>query len=93
MTACKTKFKVGDFVYAPFHGYGTVSKILDEHCVYPVIVTWDPEKIFMETSSSFTADGYLTCYDKSDNLKLTVIERRHKHRTLLNRFRAFLKGE
>ena len=95
MTA--SKFKVGDLVYAPFHGYGMITEIRKEHCVYPIIVEWFPDKPFMETTSSFTEDGYL-CVGTSrggqdSNLKITVVKRRHNHRTLLNRFRAFLTGE
>lgn len=92
MTACK--FKVGDLVYAPFHGYGMITKIFKERCVYPIIVEWYPDKPFMDTTSSFTEDGYLFVGSSKDsNLKITVIKRRHNHRNLLNRFRAFLKGE
>lgn len=97
MTATKTKFKLGDLVYAPYHGYGMITKICKEHCVYPIIVEWFPDKPFMETTSSFTADGYLcvgTSRDAKDsNLKITVVKRRYNHRKLLNRFREFLKGE
>ena len=89
-----SKFKVGDLVYAPYHGYGVITKIYKELCVYPIIVEWYPDKPFMETTSSFTEDGYLLVgTSKDSNLKITVVKRRHKHRTLLNRFRAFLKGE
>ena len=93
MTATKTHFKEGDLVYAPYHGYGMVTKICKEHCVYPIIVEWYPDNPFMETSSSFTEDGYLLVgtSKKDSNLKITVVKRRHNHRTLLNRFRAFLK--
>lgn len=98
MTACK--FKEGDLVYAPFHGYGVITKICKEHCVYPIIVEWYPDKPFMETTSSFTEDGYLVAgmgrareANKDPNLKITVVKRRHNHRKLLNRFREFLKGE
>lgn len=93
MTATKTKFKVGDLVYAPYHGYGMITKIQDRR-VYPIIVEWYPDKPFMETTSSFTAEGYLLVgTSKDSNLKITVVKRRHNHRKLLNRFRAFLKGE
>ena len=89
-----SKFKVGDLVYAPYHGYGVITKIYKELCVYPIIVEWYPDKPFMETTSSFTEDGYLLVgTSKDSNLKITVVKRRHNHRTLLNRFRAFLKGE
>lgn len=90
-----TAFKEGDLVYAPYHGYGVITKILKESCVYPIIVEWYPDKPFMETTSSFTEDGYLFIdnTNKDTNLKITVVKRRHNHRKLLNRFRAFLKGE
>lgn len=92
-----TAFKEGDLVYAPYHGYGVITKICKEHCVYPIIVEWYPDKPFMETTSSFTEDGYLFVgtgrWATDSNLKITVVKRRHKHRTLLNHFRAFLKGD
>ena len=93
MTA--SKFKEGDLVYAPYHGYGMVTKILKEHCVYPIIVEWFPDKPFLETTSSFTEDGYLFVRNRGNDptFKITVVKRRHHHRKLLNRFREFLKGE
>lgn len=93
MTACK--FKEGDLVYAPFHGYGVITKIHKGLCVAPISVEWYPDKPFMETTSSFTADGYLLVRNRGNApmFKITVVKRRHNHRTLLNRFRAFLKGE
>ena len=91
MTACK--FKEGDMVYAPFHGYGVITKIYKDGCVYPIIVEWYPDKPFMETTSSFTEDGYLFVGATDNNPQIIVVKRRHNHRKLLNRFRAFLKGE
>ena len=92
MTA--SKFKEGDLVYAPYRGYGMITKICKEHDGYPIIVEWFPDKPFLETTSSFTEDGYLLVgTSKDSNLKITVVKRRHNHRKLLNRFRAFLKGE
>ena len=99
MTAFKYrvgKFKLGDLVYAPFHGYGMVTKILKEPCVYPIVVTWFATNVHLvESESTFTADGYISVYAKNtDKLKITVVRRKHdKSRKLLNRFRAFLKGE
>lgn len=95
MIATKTKFKEGDLVYAPYHGYGMITKIEKEHCVYPIIVEWYPDKPFMETTSSFTEDGFLFIDSSKDskNFKITVVKRRHNHRKLLNRFRAILRGE
>lgn len=100
MTAFKYrvgKFKLGDLVYAPFHGYGMITEILKEPCAYPIVVTWFATNVHLvESESTFTADGYLSVYAKeSDALKITVVKRRHNNsdRTLLNRFRSFLKGE
>lgn len=39
MTA--SKFKLGDWVYCPWHGYGTITTIYDDGCLYPIEVTWD----------------------------------------------------
>ena len=94
MTACK--FKEGDLVYAPFHGYGMVTKMLKENCVYPIVVTWfATNSHLVESESTFTEDGYLCVYSKdSDYLKITVVKRKHdKGRNLLNRFREFLRGD
>lgn len=100
MTAFKYrvgKFKLGDLVYAPFHGYGMITEILKEPCAYPIVVTWFATNVHLvESESTFTADGYLSVYAKeSDALKITVVKRRHNNsdRTLLNRFRSFLKGK
>lgn len=35
------KFRLGDRVYAPFRGYGVVTAIHEDACVYPIEVTWD----------------------------------------------------
>lgn len=94
MTACN--FSEGDLVYAPFHGYGVITTIYKERCAYPIIVEWYPEKPFMATTSSFSADGYLPVSNRGNDpmFKITVVnKRRHNHRKLLNRFRAFLRGE
>lgn len=77
-----SKFKVGDKVYAPFRGYGIVTKIHDDNCVYPIEVTWNGR--WFENSgsvSTFTANGWLL--NDSDNpvCTITVVEK------------ASLKGE
>lgn len=77
-----SKFKVGDKVYAPFHGYGIVTKIHDDNCVYPIEVTWNDR--WFENSgsvSTFTANGGFL--NDSDNpvCTITVVEK------------ASLKGE
>lgn len=90
------KFKLGDLVYAPFHGYGMITKILKEPCVYPIVVTWFTTNVHLvESESTFTVDGYLSVYAKdTDQLKITVVKRKHdKSRKPLNRFREFLKGD
>lgn len=70
------KFKVGDRVYTPFHGYGTVTKIHEDKCVYPIIVTWDDTNVpFMEDVSSFTEDGCLLQYSDNDNTVLKVVDK------------------
>ena len=94
MTATKTKFKVGDTVYSMYHGYGVIVNIHEEPCIYPITVEWDNyNSPFMEEVNSFTADGYLLAGSNKDtNLKITVVNNRHNHRKLLNRFRAFLRG-
>lgn len=70
-----SKFKVGDRVYASFHGYGTVTKICEDKCVYPINVHWDDSDLrYVEEESSFTEDGYLTVYNKTDELCITVVE-------------------
>lgn len=69
------KFKVGDRVYAPFHGYGVVTKIHDYACVYPIEVTWDSSAVErMEDVSTFTANGYLVQDATSPTYTLTVVE-------------------
>lgn len=71
-----SKFKVGDRVYAPFHGYGTVTKIHEDKCVYPIIVTWDDTNApFMEDVSSFTEDGCLLQYSDNDITVLKVVDK------------------
>jgi hypothetical protein len=72
----EAKFKVGDRVYAPFHGYGTVTKIHEDKCVYPIIVTWDDTNVpFMEDVSSFTEDGCLSQYFDNDSTVLKVVDK------------------
>lgn len=69
------KFKVGDRVYAPFHGYGVVTKIHDDNCVYPIEVTWDSGEFEkMEDVSTFTANGSLVQDTTSPTYTLTVVE-------------------
>lgn len=69
----EAKFKVGDRVYAPFHGYGIVTKIHD-NCVYPIEVTWNDR--WFENSgnvSTFTANGGLLNDSNSPGYTITVV--------------------
>lgn len=76
------KFRLGDRVYAPFHGYGVVTAIHEDACVYPIEVTWDDSGLKnMEDVSTFTADGLLSKYLANTDTILTVVEK------------ASLKGE
>lgn len=88
-----TNFRKGDLVYSPYFGYGIVTKIMIDRCNYPIIVTWYGEKKYLETPSSFTDDGYMFSKTTNPNLKITVVERIHNYRKLLNRFREFFEGE
>lgn len=70
----EAKFKVGDRVYAPFHGYGIVTKIHDDNCVYPIEVTWNDR--WFENSgnvSTFTANGGLLNDSNSPGYTITVV--------------------
>lgn len=74
-----TIFKLGDRVYAPFHGYGVVTAIHEDACVYPIEVTWDDSGLKnMEDVSTFTADGLLSKYYASTDTILTVVKGSHK---------------
>ena len=89
-----TNFKKGDLVYSPYFGYGIVTKIMIDRCVYPIIVTWYGDKTYLENPSSFTEDGYMFSKATTNpNLKITVVERVRNYRKLLNRFKAFFEGE
>lgn len=73
------KFKLGDRVYAPFHGYGVVTAIHEDACVYPIEVTWDDSGLKnMEDVSTFTADGLLSKYCANTDTILTVVKGSHK---------------
>lgn len=69
------KFKLGDRVYAPFHGYGVVTAIHEDACLYPIEVTWDESRYKLGGGlSTFTEDGYLFFGYKTENTKITKIE-------------------
>lgn len=81
-----SKFKVGDRVYASFRVYGTVTKIHEGKCVYPIIVTWDDTNVpFMEDVSSFTEDGYFSQYFHNDD---TVLKKEEKMRANKEKFKV-----
>lgn len=71
----ESKFKVGDRVYAPYHGYGIVTKIHDDNRVYPIEVTWN-DRLFdnIENVSTFTVNGSLVQDTTSPIYTLTVVE-------------------
>ena len=74
-----TIFKLGDRVYAPFHGYGVVTAIHEDACVYPIEVTWDDSGLKnMEDVNTFTADGLLSKYCANTDTILTVVKGSHK---------------
>ena len=73
------KFRLGDRVYAPFHGYGVVTAIHEDACVYPIEVTWDDSGLKnMEDVNTFTADGLLSKYYANTDTILTVVKGSHK---------------
>lgn len=75
----ESKFKLGDRVYAPFHGYGVVTAIHEDACVYPIEVTWDDSGLKnMEDVNTFTADGLLSKYYANTDTILTVVKGSHK---------------
>ena len=69
-----TKYKVGDRVYAPFHGYGVVTEIKDDGQEYPIVVTWD-EKKHGCSASIFTPDGSAFKGLDSDDDDITLVEK------------------
>lgn len=38
------KFRLGDSVYFPYHGYGTIVEIVDTDASYPITVRWDESR-------------------------------------------------
>ena len=82
-----SKFQVGDRVYAPFHGYGTVIKVYEHPSVMPIIVKWDNSNTrYVEEVNSFTEDGYLSTWTKTDDTRITIAreplkEKKMKERT------------
>ena len=67
------KYKVGDRVYAPYHGYGTVTAILS-NTIYPIEVTWDIGWGAGANTGTFTSDGHLSRYIDKDDTTLSVVK-------------------
>lgn len=70
----EAKFKVGNKVYAPYRGYGTVTAI-HSGTAYPIEVTWDECECADLAVSTFTKDGCLSQYFDNDDTILTVVEK------------------
>lgn len=69
-----SKFKLGDRVYAPSHGYGVVTEIKDDGQEYPIVVTWDEKKHGCGVSV-FTPEGSAFKFYKSEDDDLTLVEK------------------
>ena len=68
-----TGFKLGDRVYAPYHGYGTVTAIFS-NITYPIEVTWDIGWGAGAYTSTFTSDGHLSRFIDKDDTTLSVVK-------------------
>lgn len=68
-----TGFKLGDRVYAPYHGYGTVTAVLS-NTVYPIEVTWDIGCGSGAYTSMFTSDGHLSRFIDKDDTTISVVK-------------------
>lgn len=68
-----SKFKVGDRVFAPFQGYGTVVDIShdEDDELYPISVKWDD--INVEDISTFTSDGHFWHDDPETAHTITLV--------------------
>lgn len=53
------KFKLGDSVYFPYHGYGTIIGLHNDGREYPIEVRWEASPHGQEVNT-FTKDGFLT---------------------------------
>lgn len=81
-----SKFQVGDRVYAPFHGYGTVIKVHEHPSVYPIIVKWDNSNTrYVEEVNSFTEDGYLSTWTKTDDTRISIAREPPKEKKMKER--------
>ena len=68
------KFRLGDSVYFPYHGYGTIIGLHNDGREYPIEVRWEASPHGQEVNT-FTKDGFLLASlgDCGDNDKLTVV--------------------
>ena len=53
------QFKLGDSVYFPYHGYGTIIGLHNDGREYPIEVRWEASPHGQEVNT-FTKDGFLT---------------------------------
>lgn len=70
----ESKFKVGDRVYAPSHGYGVVTEIKDDLQEYPIVVTWDEKKHGCSVST-FTPEGSAFKFYNSEYDDITLVKK------------------
>ena len=70
------KFRLGDSVYFPYHGYGTIIGLHNDGREYPIEVRWEASPHGQEVNT-FTKDGFLLASlgDCGDNDKLTVVKK------------------
>lgn len=53
------QFRLGDSVYFPYHGYGTIIGLHNDGREYPIEVRWEASPHGQEVNT-FTKDGFLT---------------------------------
>ncbi len=76
------KFRLGDSVYFPYHGYGTIIGLHNDGREYPIEVRWEASPHGQEVNT-FTKDGFLTRNGAEGNVppdsklrdQLTVVEK------------------
>ena len=76
------QFRLGDSVYFPYHGYGTIIGLHNDGREYPIEVRWE-ESTHGQEVNTFTKDGFLTRNGAEGNVppdsklrdKLTVVDK------------------
>lgn len=76
------KFRLGDSVYFPYHGYGTIIGLHNDGREYPIEVRWEASPHGQEVNT-FTKDGFLTRNGAEGNVppdsklrdQLTVVDK------------------